>query len=218
MTILLNPDRPVVTILTRVHPDRLGMLVHLADSIRRQTTDRVEWVQIDDPGGTTGRPGIARMNLVLARYDVSKTKGAYIWVVDDDDRLESSDVVAGIASTLHTEGLVPWLMVKAYLGSEFERHNGVWPQPWGEEWRPAFGKVSMLNLVVRRDVFALYQSALAVDIGADSSLARSMWDAGLRPVFYDLLAARTQRISDGREEPNAPEVLDFTLADPEEGL
>ncbi len=210
MTILLNPDRPYLTIVTRVHPDRLGMLVSLGDSIHRQTSDRVEWIHIEDPGGPQGRPGIERMNRVLARFDVNSIAGYYLWIVDDDDLVETRTFVAEFASMIHTEGLVPWVMVRAYLGGEGERHDGEWPRPWGEYWRPAFGSVSMLNLVVRRDVFKAHQSAMAVSSGADFQLARSMWGAGLRPLFYDVLAARTQRISDGQAEEVRPDVYDFT--------
>jgi hypothetical protein len=203
---------PVLSIITRCHPERLGMLVRLADSIRAMPgSNRIQWLQIQDPGGPTGRAGIARMNAALAEVDLSDARGDYVWIIDDDDLLLGSPLVETLASELQ----VAWYMVRAYLGGPEERHDGVWPRPWGEDWRPVFGKVSMLNLIVRRDVFEEFQSELAVDSGADFRLASAMWEAGLRPRWLDriVLASRTQRISDGQAEEDPPEVLEVTRAE-----
>lgn len=135
-------------------------------------------------------------NGTIAEARERSINGRYVYVLDDDDML----VDPGFAEALEVLR-EPWVMVKAHLGSPGERHDGVWPVPWGEDWRPKFGSVSTLNLVVRADVFHEYKAAWAGGRGGDYRMAKAMWDAGLRPYWLDRLVARTQRISNGAAEP-----------------
>jgi len=185
-------SQPALTIITRTFGGRPTMFRRLQESLAAQTRldyeHRALWLE-------RATEGYMASNGALSAADVT---GRYVYILDDDDRLEDTAFIETVASYNPYEH--PWLMVKAHLGSPSERHDGIWPRPWGEDWRPVFGSVSSLNLVVSQAVWNRCRGAIAGDRGGDFRLAVELWEKGYRPTWVDIVAARTQMIGDGRAE------------------
>lgn len=168
------------------------MFMRLLESLAAQTLPDYEHRVACQPRAENA---YGASNGLLAEIAVG---GRYAYILDDDDMLEDPRFIETVAGYNPYEH--PWLMVKAHLGSPAERHDGIWPQPWGEKWLPEFGTVSSLNLVVAQAVWNRCQQGIPGGRGGDFRLATTMWEAGYRPTFVDIVAARTQMIGDGRAE------------------
>ena len=195
---------PMLTVITLMHPRRPTMQRRLIESVA-ELGPTVEHVLVyltvsDNPEAA---------HEVLADRELERyPAGQYVMIVDDDDELIEPRLAGLLRRRGYDDDWPAWYMVKAELGDPY---NGVWPQ-WSPgkpvefstaeicapfdltEWQPgdAPGRVSMLNMIVRNDVWLEHHRAMAVRPG-DFSYAVSMHDAGLRPTWWDILAARTQR-------------------------
>ena len=187
-------SQPTITFITRTYGGRPAMFARLVESLKAQTCQDYEHLVLELPHAPP-EEAYTTSNGALSEAEPS---GRYMFTLDDDDMLEDPRLVETVAGYLPRRH--PWLMVKCHLGSEGERHNGIWPRPWGPEWRPRFGDVSSLNLVVSREAFMSCRHAIAGHRGGDFRLATELWKQGYRPTFVDILAARTQMIGDGRAE------------------
>ena len=185
-------SQPPITIITRTFGGRPRMFRRLLESLAAQTLldyeHRVLWLERETDSYKASNGALARL----------EASGRYVYILDDDDRLEDPMFIETVASFSPYEH--PWLMVKAHLGSPGERSNGIFPCPWGEDWRPVFSCVSSLNLVVSQAVWNRCRGAFAGDRGGDFRLACELWEKGYRPTWVDIVAARTQMIGDGRAE------------------
>ena len=196
----------LITFISLMHPARPKMQRRMTRSVMGQAGG---WEHIRlETGVTDDMPAMCRL-LTDAPIEIA---GKYTYILDDDDELMAGFVTALDRFTVHQRP--HWIMVMAKLGGPDDPLDGIWPRrdPNGAAinfanpadcaaWEPGDepGRVSTLNLVIRTDVFMEHRAACG-SLPADYNLARSMWDAGIRPVWLNVLAARTQKISKGRGE------------------
>ena len=202
---------PVLTVITLMHPRRPTMQVRTVKSVEAlgPTVEHVlVYMTVSD------NPEAAHE--VWADPELEQyVGGRYVMIVDDDDELVEprlSELLRRRAFADHNNPAIghwpAWYMVKAELGDPY---NGTWPVwspgkpvefPTAEicegspltRWRPGPkpGNVSILNMILRADVWRQHHGAMVKRPG-DYELASAMYDAGERPRWWDILAARTQR-------------------------
>lgn len=211
---------PIITIVTLMHPHRPVLQSRNIEAVRKCRDVehlRVELVVESNPEAaheTIADPELAAL-----------IGGRYVWVIDDDDMLVDAMVPVIVRQHAMSTGRFPeWFMVQAHLG---EPYDGMWPvyevrrpvdfkRPQG--WSPGDtpGRVSMLNLIVRRDVWCRHQHVMRERPG-DWHLTCAMWAEGLRPVWLEgLVGARTQiaHMRGGREPTNVLTVSTAPGANP----
>lgn len=195
---------PVLSVVTLMHPRRPTMQARNLESVEAlgPTVEHVlVYMRISDA------PVVAHE--VLADPELERhIAGKYVMIVDDDDELIEPRLSELLRRQAHADDWPTWYMVKAELG---EPYNGTWPV-WSPgkpvefstadicapfdltAWRPGDtpGRVSILNMIVRADVWRRHHGAM-VKWPGDYELACAMYDAGERPTWWDILAARTQR-------------------------
>jgi len=219
---------PLLTIITRMHPDRPAMQKRCVDSVRqlsRPIPEFIQHLQVE----TQVSGNMEHAEALLADGELhEQIAGKYVYVLDDDDVITvAGDQFALLFSWLAASGDPAWVMVSATLGEEGERLNGRWPrdhhpqkgpsrylwadaEPFGSlyyefdpfrvPWQPEMGNVSILNLLVRRDVFIEHAHAFARRRPGDFEFVTEMWEVGIRPVWTNVMFARTQKISKGAPE------------------
>jgi hypothetical protein len=214
---------PLLTIITRMHPDRPTLQQRCLDSVRAISDTSVQHLAI-----TTDVSGNMEAAEAILADDVlhRSIAGEYVYVLDDDDEIVLPEMGA-LWSFLEGEQGPSWVMVAAKLGGPGERLNGRWPRdhhpqkgpsrylwadadpfgslyyefdPFRVPWQPEMGNVSILNLLIRRDVFIQHAHAFARKRPGDFEFVTEMWEAGIRPVWTNLMFAKTQRISKGASE------------------
>jgi len=173
ITTLRSSNTPLLTIVTRRHPRRLGAnYLHHVSSIVHQSSDLMEVVEI------VGCTSVAGANRSLA--DVAALRnavGKFVLVVDDDDYLMRPSVVQELQQFLE-QADPDWAMIPVQMPT------ALMPSPWGSEWRPVRGTVGSPCMIVKRQVWNRHCSAWSCDKAADWNFALRLWDAGLRPVWF----------------------------------
>jgi hypothetical protein len=195
---------PILSVITLMHPKRPTMQARNLASVEAlgPTAEHVlVYMRISDAP--------AAAHEVMADPELEEhIAGRYVMVVDDDDELVEPRLSELLRRQAYADNWPAWYMVKAELGDPY---NGTWPV-WSPgkpvefstanicapfdvvAWRPGDtpGRVSTLNMIVRCDIWKRHHCALAQRPG-DFWFARAMHDAGERPTWWDILAARTQR-------------------------
>lgn len=184
---------PLLTIMTRRWPaGRATSYEIMRRSVETQTrVDGWEHVFLFDDSQEGRGVAWADANLV----DVfPQTRGAYIWVVDDDDLLES-DAVEVVLETIAANGNPGVVVVKGTFGM-----FGVLPRE--DVWmaQPIWGGISGQNVVVRRDLALKHCHAWRDDPTGDVGYSTRIWADYPQIVWLDRMVVHQQRNGFGRPD------------------
>ncbi|QDT95560.1 glycosyltransferase family 2 protein [Gimesia aquarii] len=175
--------RPTLSIVTRCHVDRPQGFENLRQSIEEQTSIGIQHVLLHSPG----QIGISGANRLLATDEaVSRIKGDYVQVIDDDDVLSSPDYLDQLQTFIVSQGFPDWILVRGKIN---ERE---YPTPWGPKWKPVLGTVACFCIITSRRLWQEHHQAWGVDKCGDWNYAKALWDAGNRPVWFDFDGCETQ--------------------------
>jgi len=182
-------EKPVLSVVTRVHPQRPHGLKRLKQSIDSQTVSGIDHVLIDSPG----QIGIAGANRLIATP--FEYAGDYVQVIDDDDLIVSDDYFESFQNFVTDQGHPDWILVRSQI------RNKNYPRPFGISWKPKHATIPSFSIIVNRRLWDEHQSAWAVKKSGDWRFCQSLWKAGERPVWFDFVACRAQNgHSHGRGE------------------
>lgn len=180
-----------LTIITRRHPNRTGPIYREhRTSIEQQDSSLFEVVELH------GSRSVAEANRALAK-PLNGAAGAYVMVLDDDDKFTHPDVVRLIADEVDRLARPAWIMLRGRVG------DYIFPRPWGAAWRPIYGTIPSFSLVVRRGVWDECRAGWNAGGAADYHFSKRLWEAGHRPHWVDdeHVHVRTIRVSRGRPDP-----------------
>lgn len=180
---------PFLEILTRTFNGRPTMLAVNQVSLREQTDG--DWVQtllVDH-----NRCGIEWSTENMAYY-APRLVGDWIWVLDDDDLCTLPTFVAGLKE-------IAVLNAPDVIFVRMDHGGGrILPSArWGKA--PRVSEIGVSAFVVRRDVWQAHAGAWTPgEYISDFKFINSIWQS--RPVTYwwDVVASKCQRQSEGRAE------------------
>jgi hypothetical protein len=140
--------------------------------------------------------GVAAANAALATFE---PRGAYVWLLDDDDACTHPQLVEDLKYLAWLHGNPPAVMVRMNHGS------WVGVQPDDKHWRlqPVEGHVGCSAIITRRDVWMYCRKAWASGrYASDFDFISAVWAVHHdRIIWHDVVASRCQRISRGEPEP-----------------
>lgn len=178
-----NRKPPTLSIITRCHINRPRGFEVLRKSIEEQTLIGTQHVLLRSEG-EIGIPGANRM---LAGEDAVKyVRGDYVQVVDDDDKITSPEYIEQLQQFIISQGYPDWIMVRGRIN---ERS---YPHPWGQKWQPKVGTVACFCIITSRDLWEQHHHAWGIDKCGDWNFAKTLWEAGNRPVWFDFDGCETQ--------------------------
>ena len=180
---------PFLEILTRTFNARPRMFAEHRASLAAQTDrDFIHTVLVD-----SDRRGIAWATEQMSAY-APRLVGDYVWILDDDDLCILPTFVAGLKqiAILNAPDVI---MVRMDHGA-----GRILPSArWGKS--PRVGEIGVSAFVVRRDVWQAHAGAWTPGkYTSDFEFINSIWQS--RPVAYwwDVVASRCIRQSEGRAE------------------
>lgn len=194
-----GPAAPLA-IVSLMHPRRPGLQERMVASVQEQTAP-VRHLRI--PMQAEEDMQAAHDRLAGEAIEEELPPCRYVLILDDDDRLMHPWVAEEVSRFAELHGEPAWIMIAAWLGPEDRPlDTAIWPKPWGQRWTPGKqpGGISILNMVVRRDIWLQQHQALARRPG-DWQFAKALWSAGHRPQWLGgQIMATTQQIA-GRGKP-----------------
>jgi hypothetical protein len=122
----------------------------------------------------------------VANLATVEAHGDWVWILDDDDECIDPCFVAGLRSWCVDADVV---MVRMDHGEPL----GILPDDGTWEREPQLGHVGTSAFVVRRDVWNLFRPLWQPFYYGDFLFIHGLWGAGLRFVWWDTVASKTQR-------------------------
>ena len=133
-------------------------------------------------------------NSSLSDYS-DKLTGAYVWILDDDDLLIYPELVDDLKRIVE-EHNPQVIFVKMNHGP-----LGILPDDNHWQTPPQEGYIGVSAYVVERQLWQAHASAFASGrYQSDFDFINSVWRAGPKVYWHDVVASRVQRISNGAPE------------------
>lgn len=178
-----------LTIVTRCCK-RPRMLTSNIESVLSQTDRDIEQIFIVD----RNQAGIRRANISLAQ-NKNRISGDYVYILDDDTRLEDKNFVAKIRRIARTGPGV--IMVKSRR-PQFAPHILPKPFVWNCPERLALTSTNCLCYIVKRQVWLEYIEAFGESAAGDWHFLKAVRDSGASFVWLNEIVAETQQLGRGR--------------------
>lgn len=182
---------PFLEILTRCYRRPRMLAINQAALARQTDPDWQQTLLVDEVG-----IGMTAANARLA--DVAPhLVGRYVWALDDDDVCVCDTLVAGLKQICDELRGPELIIVRVDHGPDL----GVLPpnELWRE--RPQGAKIGGSGVIVRRDLWQRCADGWRKPgYMADFSFLTACYDEAAEVVWYDVVAARVQRISHGAPE------------------
>jgi glycosyltransferase involved in cell wall biosynthesis len=140
---------------------------------------------IDDIG-----QGLHAANRALA---LPAVEGAYVLVLDDDDRLADPDAVALLKEATENE---PELL---FFRADHDQ-LGILPDDKVWQRRPLHGRVGSCDFITRSDIWQRFVAHFAMPESGDFNFLHAVWESGPSVSWLDRQLAAVQRISKGAPE------------------
>lgn len=180
---------PFLTIVTRCCK-RPKMLTANIESVLSQTDRDVEQIFIVD----YNQAGVRRANISLAQ-NRGRISGDYVYILDDDTRLEDKNFVAKIRCIARTGPDV--IMVKSRR-PQFAPHILPKPFVWNCPERLALTSTNCLCYVVKRQVWLDHIEAFGAPAAGDWWFLERLRNRGATFAWIDLVVAETQQLGRGK--------------------
>jgi len=164
------------------------MLARNKASLETQSCQNYEHVFLVDKMGV----GIAEANRRLINVQVS---GEYVYILDDDDEITDPNFVNDLQA-IANQHAPDVIMVRSENGE-----SGILPtcEVWHQH--PIEGRISMLNFVVKTDVFRKHAQAFTEKgFAGDFTFINEVFQNGYNVYWHDCIVARIQRRSHGKPE------------------
>lgn len=172
--------KKLLTVVTRTC-DRPLLLGKNKESVEMQTDPAYTHLILEDKEAR----GLEFANGLLSKHK-RKVKGEYVYILDDDNCLTITDLVAGLRIIVE-EHKPDVIMVKSFLS----RH-GVMPRFWGQ--RPRLCQVDTTNFIVKRSLWKAHIKAFHQPIYGDFHFIDAIFDQpGLKVVWWDRVVAKDMR-------------------------
>jgi len=178
-----------LTIVTRCCK-RPRMLTSNIESVLSQTDQDVEQIFIVD----YDQAGVPRANASLAQ-NKNRVSGDYVYILDDDTRLEDKGFVAKIRCSAETDPDV--IMVKSRR-PQFSPHILPKPFVWNCPERLALTSTNCLCYIVKRQVWLEHIEAFGESAAGDWHFLKAVRDSGASFAWLDEIVAETQQLGRGR--------------------
>lgn len=174
-----------IAFVTRVHPERPGMLKVCIKSVRTQTSD--DYVHILHQHDKT-KKGYGKFEANKSFKQIKSIPAHYVMVLDDDDMLIDPKFVEIFRE--NTNGNNPEIVFfKGVIGG-----RPVYPRPeiWGKA--PVFGKIASFCFAVRLDVWKKYIHEFGKrPSGGDYRFIFVCYKNTTKHLWLDRIVARTQK-------------------------
>jgi len=176
-------------VLTRCYR-RPRMLMHNIKSLEAQTDG--DWQQtmlVDGEGRGVGEAQAALAN--VAPY----VRGAYVWVLDDDDVCIMPSLVAELKA-IAAEHNPDVIMVRM----DHER-RGILPDDGHWQKPPVHSRIGASAYIVRRQVWQRHAQAYqSAHYASDFDFIQAVFESDPEVYWHDVIASKVQRISLGEAE------------------
>lgn len=177
----------LLEVVTRCYK-RPQMLRHNRASLERQTCP--DWTQtmlVDDEGR-----GIAWAYAQLAEFE---PKGAYVWILDDDDLCIDADLVRDLQAIAAT--FAPDVVML-----RMDHGNGaILPDKFHWERTPARGYIGVSAFIVSRAMWMAHRHTFAPGhYSSDCDFISAVYAATDSVYWHNSIASRCQRVSKGLPE------------------
>ena len=179
---------PLLSIVTRQHPDRPSLFQQHLRSLQRQDDPDYEHVVLKDTEGL----GLAWANGMFHR-ERERVKGEYVLILDDDNALMATDVISEIRRVVD-EHAPDVIVVKGYVGDRLLPDDAMWGK------QPALGHIDSLNFVVRNEVWQKHIHAFDVPRCGDYAFISSVFKDNPKVYWLNKPCAKTLAINKGGGE------------------
>jgi len=168
------------------------MLTSNIESVLSQSDRDVEQIFIVD----RNQAGVLRANISLAQ-NKDRISGDYVYILDDDTRLEDKDFVAKVRRIAETEPEPDVIMVKSRR-PQFAPHILPKPFVWNCSERLALTSTNCLCYVVKRQPWLDCIEAFGEPAAGDWHFLKAVRDSGASFAWLDEIVAETQQLGRGR--------------------
>lgn len=176
-------------ILTRCYR-RPKMLMANIRSLEAQTDPDWEQTLLVDGEGR----GVGAAQAALANH-APYVRGAYVWVLDDDDLCIRPTLVAELKQIASSQ------QPAAILVRMDHKRRGVLPDDTHWQREPEHGWIGASAMIVRRDVWQRYAPAYAsAHYSSDFDFISAVFGSDPDVYWHDCIASQVQRISMGAPE------------------
>jgi len=175
-----------LSVVTRCHPKRPGMMAKNVESLEMQTDQDFEHILIEDDEGR----GVGWANAAL---QWAMPEGEYVLILDDDDMLSTEQAIALLKQAAKDK---PGVVVFRAQHDWF----GLLPDATVWEKEPKLGHIGSCDFITRQDIWADHIHAFAQERCGDYYFLDSIWQDGPEVVWLDEQLAAVQRISGGAPE------------------
>lgn len=180
---------PFLEVLTRCYKRPQMLAANIASMEAQTDLDYTHTFLVDDIGR-----GVEWSYANMRDY-APKLTGDYIWILDDDDECVEPTLIETLKTIVgkHDPDIV---MLHMYHGQW-----GVKPSySWGN--KPEIGDIGCSAYIVRRDIWQ-HHAELAwkeTRYQSDFDFITSIFEGGYKVAWYDVVASRVQKISQGAIE------------------
>lgn len=180
---------PFLEVLTRAYRRPTMLAVNQASIAAQTSPDWVQTLMIDEIG-----IGIGAAAEAMAAHAPCLT-GRFIWVLDDDDMCIRPTLVEELQAIDDDEG-PDVIMLKMDHGP-----LGILPDDNHWQRPPVYGYIGVSAFVVRRELWQQHAPALRPgQYHSDHRFIASVFEARPKVYWFDVIASRVQRISNGVPE------------------